>query len=291
MYRVAYATCSPDPAYPPDTGAQHFAPIAARHGLDVIPKIWNDPAVNWQDFDMVLLRSTWDYYMRPGEFLAWLDDLPVPVWNPPELVRWNYHKKYLLELAANGFKVVPTHLIDRGSSADLASILRENDWQEAVIKPAIANSAFNTFRVDAQNLAFVQTQLTQSLPRMDMLIQPFVPHITSGEWSLIFFREALGDIRFSHAVLKLPAEGDMRVQAEFGGQTFAQKPPASLVHDAHKLLESVRYPWLYARVDGVAADERLLLMELELIEPEIFLEHHPTAADTFTQVLKGYLDA
>lgn len=282
-YKVAYATCPPDPAYPPDESARHFSPTAARHDIEIIAAQWDDPTIDWSAFDMVLLRSTWDYYMRLDAFLRWLDGLPVPVWNPPDLVRWNCHKKYLLELAQE-FAVVPTHLIPRGSRVNLKSILDKNGWNEAVIKPAVANSAFNTFRVDVSHPD--DARLNESLAHMDMLIQPFVPEIHAGEWSLMFFRD-----EFSHAVLKIPEAGDMRVQAEYGGRTFAQQPPDALIDDARRLLEAVDYPWLYARVDGVAREGHLLLMELELIEPELFLEHHPAAGDNFAAALRSILDA
>ena len=287
-HRIAWAVCAPDPAFPPDNSAAHFAPIAAAHGLTVVATQWDDPAIDWASFDMVLIRSTWDYHTRPDDFLRWLDGLSVPVWNPPDLIRWNMHKRYLLEISE--VAVVSTQLFERGSQPNLGATLTDQGWGQAVIKPAISASAFNTFRVDAANLDFAAERLGALLDGMDMLIQPFLPAISAGEWSLLFFRDVSGQIAYSHAVLKIPQYGDMRVQAEYGGETFAQTPPQTLIDDAQRLLESVRFPWLYARVDGLAQNGHLLLMELELIEPELFLEHDPGAGDRFALAIRSLLD-
>lgn len=210
--------------------------------LDARAVVWDDPAVDWRAFDAVVIRSTWDYHKRIGEFRAWIDRLDASgarLWNPPALLRWNTHKRYLIDLAARGVNVVPTLLTSR-----------------VVVKPAVSATAYRTHVLDP----FEQ----------EMLVQPFIDEvITGGEWSLIFFAGA-----FSHAVIKRARAGDFRVQSEFGGTSEVATPDASLIEDARNILRTIEEPWLYARVDAVVRDGRLLLMELEMTEPSLFLDEH-----------------
>jgi len=239
-----------------------------RHGADVTAAVWDDPAVDWSSFDSIVLRSTWDYHKRLGEFAAWLERMePLPLWNPVRTVRPNLHKGYLLELERRGVPIVTTMLVPRGSSPGL---LRERKWRRAVVKPAVSATAFRTFVVNGETL---DPAIEELLAQSDVLVQPFVDEITSaGEWSLIF----LGGT-FSHAVLKTPAGGDFRVQNEFGGFATPTRPNPHLIEQAARVLETNGSPWLYARVDGVDRDGTFVLMELELTEPSLFLDADPAA--------------
>ena len=205
---------------------------------------WDDEAVDWNAFDAIVLRSTWDYHKRIDEFRAWIDRLDASgarLWNPPALLRWNTHKRYLIDLAARGVNVVPTILVPSGS--------------RFVTKPAVSATAY-------------RTNVVENAEPSDLLLQPFIDEVVSGgEWSLIFFAGA-----FSHAVIKRTRTGDFRVQSDFGGSFERAQPDASLIADAQDVLHAVEEPWLYARVDGVVRDGRLLLMELEMTEPSLFLD-------------------
>jgi glutathione synthase/RimK-type ligase-like ATP-grasp enzyme len=250
-----------------------------RRGVEALPVVWDDAAVSWETYHRVVIRSCWDYHRRLPEFFAWLERLEgqgVPLWNPPPLVRWNARKTYLRELERAGARVVPTAWLEQDSAADLAGLLAERGWPEAVVKPTVSASAFRTWRISAQEARSPQTRRVfgDLLAEGDVLVQRFLPEIErSGEWSLVFLG---GD--FSHAVLKRPAEGDFRVQAEFGGRVITEPPPASVVSQARAVAALIPGPWAYARIDGVAAGEAFTLMEVELIEPYLFLSEDATAA-------------
>jgi len=191
------------------------------------------------------------------------------VWNPPAVLRWNSHKGYLRDLAARGVPIVPTRWLERGTPVGLARLLRDAAWSDAVVKPAVSASAHGTWRTSFETASADQRQLDELLRAGDVMVQPFMSEVRdAGEWSFLF----LGG-RFSHAVLKRPGAGagDYRVQWEFGGTADAMVPPGNLVADAEAVMTAVPGNPLYARVDGVERDGRLVLMELELIEPHLFL--------------------
>lgn len=260
----------------------------SRRGARVEPTVWDDPDVDWTGFDRIVLRSCWDYHLRLPEFLGWLGGLEragAPVWNPPAVVRGNADKGYLVDLAATGLPVVSTIRVEQGEAANLAAILDGRGWTEAVVKPAVSASAFLTRRVRREDAAQSQEEFDRLLAHSAALVQPFLPEIQSrGEWSLLFFAGEL-----SHAVLKRPGAGDFRVQTELGGNALAQKPSPELVAQARQVLDRIPGPWLYARVDGVEAGGVFLLMELELIEPSLFLACDRQAPARFASAVLGPL--
>ena len=258
----------------------------SRRGAVATAALWDDAGVRWPAFDRVVIRSCWDYHRRPAEFLTWLDSLErdgVALWNPAKLLRWNSHKSYLRDLQASGVAVAPTAWLDHRSDVSLSQLLSERGWDEAVIKPAISASAFRTWKVSSRDAADqrIQRALEDLLAAGDVLVQPFISEIArSGEWSLVFFAE-----EFSHGVLKRPASGDFRVQSEYGGQVIEAEPPAAVVAGAREAAAKIRGPWAYARIDGVASQSGLTLMEMELIEPYLFLSSHPGAAARLADAL------
>lgn len=248
---------------------QALLPLLAHKSIQGIPVVWNDPQIDWKAFDALLVRSIWDYHLYPAEFQKWLSDierLEVPIWNPVHALRWNHHKFYLRELQHLGVPIVPTLFLHQGQG-DAKHKAQLLGWRAVVVKPAISASGYRTKVVDltspgAENILLETSQFG------DHLVQPFMPEIQqSGEVSLIFF-----DHKFSHAVLKRPRPGEFRVQAEYGGHEvpFAAEP--GLVEQARRVLESSGFKLLYARVDGVVVGGEFRLMELELIEPDLFLE-------------------
>jgi glutathione synthase/RimK-type ligase-like ATP-grasp enzyme len=211
-----------------------------RRGVDARAVVWDDEAADWSAFDAIVIRSTWDYHKRFDEFRAWLDRMEgLPLWNPAAVLKWNTHKSYLLDLQSRGIAIVPTLFVPRGSSY--------------IVKPAVSATAFRTERHQADS---------------DLLVQPFVPEIVSdGELSFIFLGR-----KFSHAVRKRAGSGDFRVQTEFGGSAEPFSPPQHLIDQAADIADTLGEQWLYARVDCVVRDGRLLLMELEATEPSLFLD-------------------
>jgi glutathione synthase/RimK-type ligase-like ATP-grasp enzyme len=240
-----------------------------RRGIDARPTVWSDEHVDWTEFDAVVIRSTWDYFDRLAEFLAWVDTLPVPVFNPKSVVAWNAHKSYLLDLAARGVPVVDTLYVERGDAAEVP-------WPDAIVKPAVAVNAHGLERVRAGDEIRATTQ--------QLLVQPFLPSIeTEGELSLLY---AAGS--FSHAVRKTPRAGDIRVQPEWGGRIGLVEPPEEAKDVAAKALRAVDEPLLYARADLVrAADGTLRVIELELVEPSLFLLGDPAATARFADAFSA----
>src|SRR6266550_4722722 len=286
MKRIALATSATLPTLNDDD--RLLIPALAELGLGAVPAVWDSPDVCWEEFQGVLVRSCWDYHHRLEEFLAWVSRLEragVPVWNPPAVLRWNSHKGYLRDLAARGVPIVPTRWLARGRRVELAQLLRDERWSDVVVKPAVSASATDTWRTSAATAGVDQSRLEELLRAGDVMVQPFIHEVCDpGEWSIIFFGG-----RFSHAVLKRPAAGDYRVQWEFGGTAVTMPPPGTLLADAAAVMAAVPGLPLYARVDGVERDGRLILMELELIEPHLFLGWDAGAAARLAGAIHGAL--
>jgi glutathione synthase/RimK-type ligase-like ATP-grasp enzyme len=249
----------------------------ARLGARARPAVWNDPRVDWASFDAVVVRSCWDYHLAPRPFLDWADGLAssgVPVWNPPAVVRWNADKHYLGDLAAKGARIPETVFLGRRAAASAVGILEALGPGEVVVKPAVSATAYRTARIGAEEPARLGDLLAEILPDAGALVQRYLPDVAErGEWSLMFFGGA-----YSHAVLKRPRAGDFRVQSDFGGSADPADPPEALVREAARVLESTGFDLLYARVDCVDLPEGPCLMELELIEPSLFLSASHDAA-------------
>ena len=250
----------------------------ARLGAEVAPRAWNLPEQQIVGFDLVVLRSNWDYHFEPERFRQWLgaldDAMGDRVWNPPALVRWNLDKRYLFDLERAGVPVVPTAVLPAGEEARLGALVADRGWRDVVVKPAVAASAHGTRRLAAAEAARVAMELSEDGAARDWLVQPFVPELaTAGEWSLIFI-----DGELSHAVLKMPSPDDFRVQARFGGHTEPAVPPPSVRRGAERALAALPVAPLYARVDGVAIGDALVVMEIEAHEPGLFFDRAPLAA-------------
>ena len=280
--KIALVTCAQYPELFEDEHAL-IARFATR-GIDAQAVIWNDPNVDWQCFDRVVLRNTWDYFERMGEFLPWLARLErerVELRNSIPLVRWNMDKFYLRELEGKGVRIVPTLFLDRGSTVNLAECIQERRFGEAILKPAVSGGAYRTHRIPAGAGRDFQSHAEVILKECGALVQPFVSEVVSeGEWSFLFF----GGV-FSHAVLKTPAAGDFRVQSQFGAHTVAMSPSPELIAEARRSLELLPFPALYARIDGVRVKGELQLMEVEAIEPYLFTAKLPAAQDRFVDCL------
>ena len=277
--KLALATCR---AYPHLADDDRLLRDALQvRGAAAVPAVWDEADIAWRDFDAVIVRSTWDYHLRTGAFDAWIDRLEqegVPVWNPPEVLRWNARKTYLKELEAAGIPTVPTRFIEE-EGTPLEAILDEAGWDEVVVKPVVSASAHETWRASRASIAADHLRYARLLAGGPLMVQPFLPAIvTEGEWSVCFFNG-----RYSHAVLKLPRAGDFRVQADHGGHYSAVDPPAWLIEQAAAALRAPGWRTLYARVDGCVVEEVFHLMELELLEPGLFLSTHAGAADRFAE--------
>lgn len=252
-----------------------------RKGISAEPVSWDDRDVDWSAFSHLLVRSTWNYHRQPDRFRRWLDRieaLSVDLWNPPGLFRWNMTKTYLRDLVDRDVNVIPTEFVSGRNPAEWEEVYERIGSEEIVVKPVVGAGAEDTVRLATEKLRDFP------LPgdHRKWLIQPYVEEITdTGEYSLIF----IGD-EFSHAVLKRPADGDYRVQTEHGGSVASANPAPDVVDQAGRILESVEFEWLYARVDGIVKNGEFILMELEMLEPNLYLEYSESApsalVDAFT---------
>jgi glutathione synthase/RimK-type ligase-like ATP-grasp enzyme len=235
---------------------------------------WDEP-LDWASFGTALVRTTWDYWDRLDEFLAWADrtDGLTTLRNPAQVIRWNCHKGYLVELGEQGVPVIPTQVLRQGADrhaidAALGAFREQHGEVEAVAKPAVSAGALGALRTlpaDPRAAA----HLSDLLERGDALLQPLVESIlTRGETSLVFFGE-----EYSHAVRKVPAQGEYRIHEHHGGTVQSHQPTDAEVAAARAALAAAPAATAYGRVDLVELPSGPAVMELELIEPELFLPH------------------
>lgn len=274
MTRIAILT--PATGYHEDwsTPAGHYRGLLGD-ALEFRP--WTDPG-DLSGFALVLPLLAWGYQRAPADWYAALDSwADLPCANGVEVLRWNTDKGYLADLEAAGVAIVPTRVTDALSDADLAAARAAWGAGALVVKPAISGGADGTYRLAAGDA------VPADVAGQRMLVQPLMPAIASeGEYSLFLF-----DGRFSHAILKRPAQGDFRVQEQFGGTEIAIDAPAPALALARAAIDAAPARPLYARVDMVrdeAGDFRL--MELELIEPSLFLQFAGDGGTMFAEAVK-----
>jgi glutathione synthase/RimK-type ligase-like ATP-grasp enzyme len=281
--RIAIATCA---TYPELKGDDELLREALRRrGCEAASVVWDGDEVDWGETDLCVVRSTWDYHDKHEEFLAWTRqvDGAAALHNPAELIAWNSDKRYLRELAEAGVPTVPTLWLERGSEVDLAALLAERGWGKAVVKPVVDLGAKNLHRVQADE---AQKALAEVLARQEAMVQPFLPSLeTEGELSLIYVEGEL-----SHTVRKRPAAGDFRVQSIWGGTFSPAEAEPRHVEVAERALAQLEEPPLYARVDLVTdLDGNSALIELELIEPNLYLDTDPPAVERLADAVAARL--
>ncbi|GJL91446.1 ATP-grasp domain-containing protein [Hyphococcus sp.] len=275
---IVLATCREQQDYQASDAV--FAHALEALGYAARPAPWNGDQAAFNGAGAVIIRSTWDYHHSPDGFARWLDGLEgqTQLFNAPELMRWNMSKRYLFELAECGAPV-PVMLDAQPDAKSIAAAMDALGLDRAVIKPAYGATGSGlslVARDDAPGLAAAARKLAGP-----GFVQALIPEITTlGETSLVFIA---GD--FSHAVTKRPKSGEILCQAEHGGSTEAAKAPDWAVEEAARILAMVPGEPLYARVDAVILDGGIELMEVELIEPELFFTYAPEGADRLAAAL------
>jgi hypothetical protein len=255
------------------------ADLLRERGFRVAAAVWDDPNVCWHEGGVCVLRSTWDYNTRYNAFLAWAEAVATvaPLYNPITLVRWNTHKQYLKDLASRGVPVVPTQWLRKSTQPDLVRMLADAHWEKAVAKPAVGLATHGVKVVDASPVA--QKYVTELLRHYDVMLQPYLASVdTYGERALVFIGGT-----YSHAVRKTafqplaPAGEAGETPVEATGDEIAVASAA---------LRALPETALYARVDLVCDDAGSpLVLEMELVEPSLFLGMHPRAATRFADAL------
>ena len=249
---------------------QKLIPLFKKYNINAKAVIWDDDSIDWTTFDYLLFRNTWDYYQKENTFNDWLkkmESLGIKTLNPLAVIQQNKHKFYLKELEKKGVLILPTIFLEKNSKKNLENILPES-WKKIVIKPAFSAGSYLTKLVDSSELEPIQKEFEEHFETKDFLLQEFRPEIKElGETSLIFFNG-----NFSHAINKKPVEGDFRVQIQYGGNYTLVEPSIELITQAQAILKQIPEKLLYARIDGIVKDNQLHLMEIELIEPDLYFD-------------------
>jgi glutathione synthase/RimK-type ligase-like ATP-grasp enzyme len=267
---------------------RHLLHALRAAGLEAEPAVWEDPHYDWSAARLAVIRSAWDYSFRRDQFVAWAERAArgTTLWNSAPVVRWNTHKRYLCDLAERGVSAVPTVVLEAGSRLELDEILDRHGWGDAVVKAAVAQSGRYALSVPRDQRARGRAHLARLLPHEDMLVQPYLPSVaTAGEISLVFVE---GEC--THAVRKRAAAGDFRVHDDYGGTVDLESPGPAHLATARAALAAVGEPVHYARVDlveGPAGEP--MIMEFELVEPELFFRWSPAAAARFAAAVVRHL--
>lgn len=237
--------------------------------------VWDETGVDTlSGYDIILIRTCWDYHLKYPSFRDWLDELAehrLNVVNPVPSLIWNSHKSYLLDLQELGIPVVPTYI---GSEVDKlkSDFPGENEF---IVKPMISASAFNLRKENRDDLG--KSELDRQC-----IFQPFIREIQeNGEWSLVFFGHA-----FSHAVRKKPRPDDFRVQSDLGGSVEFNDPPENVLRLARLVVSKLPVRVFYCRIDVVQTTKGCLVMEVEAIEPELFITG-PVAISNYRRFIRG----
>lgn len=274
------AVLVPDPDYPEPWRWAYDVEAGALAAADAIvePVSWTDVG-DLSAFDLVLPLVAWGYHLDYPRWLGLLlraERERWPLINPAELLRWNSDKAYLAELADQGVATVPTLAVEQCCDEDLEEARRRFDCEWLVIKPPVSASAVGTHRLGPKD------DLPPETRRKPMIVQPLIEEIArTGEFSLMLF-----DGELSHTVVKRPKSGDFRVQPHLGGVTLPSQAPPGAERLAREALAAAPAKASYARVDIVPDDKGVLrIMELELIEPALFLDHAPDGGAAFTRAI------
>ncbi|MCH7415212.1 glutathione synthetase [Belliella sp. R4-6] len=252
-------------------------------------EIWSDQTVDWEQYDILLLKSPWDYFDRFDEFQKWCSKVAtqkIPLINNIDIVLWNADKHYLKEIEAAGYSIVQTYFLEKGNSLmGFEEFFDLFHTDNLIIKPTISGGAKNTFHVNKENWREIVFVVEDLLKIESFMVQPFIGEVVNvGEYSYIFFNG-----KFSHAVLKSAKSGDFRVQHFFGGQISTIQPSEDQLGYLQNLVNDFAKGTLYARVDGVWRGGEFLLMELELIEPYLFLCKSPSGLDNYKFAIEDYI--
>ncbi|MGF1572177.1 MAG: RimK family alpha-L-glutamate ligase [Sumerlaeia bacterium] len=269
---------------------ERTANILSNNGLPVEFIPWRSN-VDWNRFSLVLIRSTWDYQNNVESFLQVLEAIhksSAVLINPLNVVRWNLNKGYLLQLDKLGVPIIPTFFGSSPTLIDLNRFHQELGGNELILKPLVGANAEGIFRLSPPFDSPLAKQAINHYNGRDFFAQPFLPSIeTEGETSIIYF-----DGTFNHAIIKRPKKGDFRVQEEHGGVFELCTPDAESLRIAELALKAVaevlqfKEPLLYARVDlARCLNGSLGLMELELIEPSLYLNLDEESPQRFAEAI------
>ena len=295
MGTLLFATCAQLPGLDPDD--RHLVRALENLGFCVKAAIWNDRSVDWSDADACVIRSTWDYHLHHDTFLQWVDEVLIEthLLNPAHIIRWNAHKFYLRELENAGIPIVPTFWLECGTVIDLRHLLDRFGWPEAIVKPAYGASADGILHIASgrEEVNLAEYYINELLLHQDALLQPFLSTISDRhERALVFI-----DGKYSHAVTKTPfmhARLDLSKRACLPPGASGELPVRATEEEvalATRALDVVPRGHVFARVDIVRNGSVPCVLEVELIEPTLYLYAKPTAAFILAHAIKDRIVA
>lgn len=274
---IAFLTCEKVPNLVPSD--KLVADYLIQQGITCSTIVWNDPTIEFETYDALILRSVWDYHIVYDQWAAFLDKLEAEnckVLNPASVLRWNSHKNYLKNVIGSQLQI-PLKIIKQGTQVNLHQLMKSENWEKVVIKPTVSASGYKTWTCGLSEAKNQQLRFVTSSNERELIVQQFAPEVVEdGEWSLVFFNK-----KYSHAVLKNVKKGDFRVQSDYGGTTTVLEPPKMAQEMAQKILNDLPDKICYARVDGIIRGDKFYLMELELVEPELFISEIPGSEKRF----------
>lgn len=256
--------------------------------VETVP--WRDTSIDWDDYDAVYICTPWDYPQHAEQFLEVLgaiDGSSAILVNELSLVRWTLNKTYLRDLEERGAAIVPSIWFDDFDSLQIPHWFNTLGSDKLVIKPDVGANAQDTFVLTQPVPDELSSYLLETFANRPFFVQPFMENIQSeGEYSLFFFGG-----EYSHAILKTPEDSDFRTQEEHGAEITSVIATQRQIETARQVLSLVVPEPAYVRADFVRDDDdNFLLMELELIEPSLYLRTDPGAAARFAAAFDRHIE-
>lgn len=276
---IALVSCDNLPGWEVDD--QPLIEALEAKGATVHCPAWTEE-VDWNLFDISIIRTTWDYHSRKDAFLAWCQKVPR-LYNNAKIVEWNTHKSYLRELEHQGVAIAPTIWVKSGEKIDINHAMDKFNAERGFIKPQVGACASDTLRFNMDELETAQ-EFLESNSHQDMMVQPYLESVeTVGELTAVFI-----DGEFTHGVQKIPVMGDFRVQDDFGASDMPYSFTPVEIETMERTLDYVpmHEELLYARFDYLRDNGgKLVLNELELVEPSLFFRHSKNSALLFADAI------
>ena len=260
--------------------------LNATGDIHATPIIWETEAERLKEFDVAIFRTTWGYHEKAeqfSDFLNYLEEIEIPTFNPMHIIKANFHKFYLKELSESGIEIIPTEFIAKGSEQKIDEIISKNSWEKFIIKPAVSAGSYRTHLFSSEQIEDATGVYESMHTTDDLMIQKYLPEVeTMGEFSTIFFSNGC-----RYTINKIPQAGDYRVQFTYGGKYNAIEPNEIINKTSEKIASLFLNDCLYVRVDGLFSEGKFLLMEVEMLEPDLYLNIYPKAIPEF---VKSILD-
>jgi hypothetical protein len=258
-------------------------------GWQIEPVPWRTAQCDWNCFAAVYIGTPWDYPQEPMQFIKLLetiDQSQAILVNDLSLVKWTVQKTYLRDLVERGVDIVSSAWFDTFSLQMLQDAFNQFDVAKVIVKPVISTNATDTYLLQRDFSTAVADRLAKTFDKRAFVVQPFIENIQrEGEYSLFYFAA-----KFSHAVRKVPVQGDFRVQEEYGAEVISIQAEQALIDAGGKVLGNVSPIPVYARLDFVRDSAgRFLLMELELIEPSMYLRMDEDAPRRFAEAFDDHI--